>query len=74
MTKQSDYSAEDIENMRTILKVLYLSDELNKQLSVYELHDIAEKMLQTYISQGLTYDDLSKIQLARTSNDINKPY
>jgi hypothetical protein len=56
-----EYSAEDLENMRTMIKTLYLFDEMHMQMSAYERADIAEKMLQTYVSQGIVYQDLQKI-------------
>lgn len=62
------YTAEEIENMRTIIKVLYLYDELGRQMTPYETLSITEKMLQTYMSQGLSYSDLSDIHIKRQSD------
>lgn len=56
MAKEHIYTAKEIEDMRSIISVLYFSDESSiKHMSPYERMSIKEEMLQTYLSQGITY-------------------
>jgi hypothetical protein len=60
MDKQYIYTLDEIDQLRLIVRLSNLSDELHKQLSVYEKMDLTEKMLKTYMSQGIRYDNLFK--------------
>ena len=55
------YSAHEIEDLRNIIAVLYLSSDYAMQMTAYEKIDMTEKMLNTYMSQSVTYADLQAI-------------
>jgi hypothetical protein len=58
MDKHHLYTLDDIDNLRLITWLLNLSDEIHQHLSIYEKIDLTEKMLNTYMSQGIRYEDL----------------
>lgn len=74
MTDKFVYEATEIDNVRTIIGVLYLSSELHKLMSPYEKASLNEKMLQTYLAQGIRYNDLQLIfqkQLGKDKENKN---
>jgi hypothetical protein len=65
MTDKRTYTAKDIDNMRALVgdiasfQIKHLKP--SEPFTAYQQLKLAEKMLQTYILAGVTYDDLTNI-------------
>jgi hypothetical protein len=65
--KVQNYSAEDIERLRSIIDSLYLSDDTDlRQMSRYERRALGEQMLQTYMSAGISHHELQALLTKKT--------
>lgn len=65
----SPYGPKDIEDLRRVIRAMYLSAEQQSQMSVYESLSICEQMLQTYISVDITDAHLRDLQRERIAAD-----
>ncbi len=58
MAEKHTYTAEEIDKIRSIMVDLNLGIEAVKIMSTFELALLKEKMLNTYLSQGIRHNDL----------------
>ena len=68
MNRKDTVTAKDIERMRGAITVLYFSD-IDSGLNPYERMQVVESMLQTYLTQDITYSDLYNLYVERLRNN-----
>ena len=73
MIEYRAYNPEEIENMRTAIRGLYIYDnELRKTMSEFEISSVVEQMMQTYLVAGITCDQLQKLYYNKITAETKK--